>query len=229
MVGYNVGYHAHAAEGISDLYDSVRNHGKRVVERLLDFGILGEKSIAVHCIHTNAAELEILKETKTSVVHNPESNMGNAVGCSPVIDMIKRGVKVGLGTDGYTSDMFESAKVANILHKHHLCDPRVGWSEVPKMLFEENKTIAEAYFSKPLGEIKKGAYADIIIVDYIPHTPLTASNISGHVLFGMSGRAVDTTIVNGKILMRDKKLVFIDEEKIMAKARLQASKLWERI
>jgi putative selenium metabolism protein SsnA len=229
MEGLNAGYHVHTAEGIDDLYDSLRNHGKRVVQRLMDFDILGEKSIAVHCIHTNGAEMEMLKATNTNVVHNPESNMGNAVGCSPVIEMMKRGVRVGLGTDGYTSDMFESMKVANIIHKHHLCDPRVAWAEVPEMLFENNRKIAAAYFNKPLGILKEGAYADIIVVDYIPHTPMNGNNFNSHVLFGMTGRAVDTTIINGKVLMQERKLLIADEEEILARSRELSNKLWNRI
>lgn len=229
MEGANAGYHVHTAEGIDDLYDSLNKYGKRVVQRLYDFDILGEKSLAVHCIHTNGLEMDILKDTKTNVAHNPESNMGNAVGCSPVIEMMKRGIRVGLGTDGYTSDMFESVKVANIIHKHHLCDPRVAWGEVPKMLFENNRDIASVYFSKPLGILESGAYADLIVVDYNPHTPMTASNINSHILFGMTGRSVDTTIVNGKVLMKDRQLVGLDEESILAKSRSLSEKLWARI
>jgi putative selenium metabolism protein SsnA len=229
MQGVNAGYHVHTAEGIDDLYDSLNKYGKRVIERLLDFDILGEKSIAVHCIHTNGLEMDILKATKTNVVHNPESNMGNAVGCSPVIEMMRRGIRVGLGTDGYTSDMFESMKVANIIHKHHLCDPRVAWGEVPKMLFKNNREIAKTYFSKPVGVLEEGAYADLIIVDYNPHTPMTEANINSHVLFGMTGRSVDTTIVNGKVLMKERKLLIADEEEIFSKSREAAEKLWRRI
>ncbi|MCM0648210.1 putative aminohydrolase SsnA [Clostridium swellfunianum] len=229
MEGLNAGYHVHTAEGIDDLYDSLNKYGKRVVQRLLDFDILGDKSIAVHCIHTNGMEMDILKATKTNVVHNPESNMGNAVGCSPVIEMMRRGIKVGLGTDGYTSDMFESMKVANIIHKHQLCDPRVAWGEVPQMLFENNRDIAKAYFSKPVGVLEAGAYADVIVVDYNPHTPMTETNINGHILFGMTGRCVDTTIVNGKILMKNRELLIIDEERIISKSREVAEKLWKRV
>ena len=229
MEGVNAGYHVHTAEGIDDLYDSLSKYGKRVVQRLYDFDILGEKSLAVHCIHTNGLEMDMLKDTKTNVAHNPESNMGNAVGTSPVIEMMKRGVRVGLGTDGYTSDMFESMKVANIIHKHHLCDPRAAWGEVPTMLFENNRKIANVYFNKPLGVLKEGAYADVIIVDYTPHTPMTANNINGHILFGMTGRSVDTTIINGKVLMKDRQLVNIDEIEVLQKSREVSNKLWERI
>ncbi len=227
--GLNAGFHAHTAEGIEDLHYNLKNHGKRVVERLKDFDILGEKTIAVHCIHVNERELDLIKESNTAVVHNPESNMGNAVGCSPVIHMMNKGIVVGLGTDGYTSDMFESFKAANILHKHNLCRPDVAWEEVPKMLFENNVDIAKRQFGCDVGVIKENAKADIVIVDYIPHTPMNENNYNAHILFGMSGRSVETTIINGKIIMENRELIGIDEEKIFAKARNLSEKLWNRI
>ena len=223
-----LGFHVHTAEALADVTHCQNHYGKRVVQRLNDFGILGRKTIASHCVHVNEQEINLLKESKTNVVHNPESNMGNAVGCSPVLSMLQQGVTVGLGTDGYTCDMFESLKVANILHKHQQQNPSVGWGEAPAMLFEQNAVIAGAHFERPLGKLMPGAYADIIIVDYNPPTPLCANNINSHVLFGMSGRGVDTTMINGKILMAERKLVGIDEEQIMAKARELALKLWQR-
>lgn len=227
--GIDAGFHIHVAEGIDDLYDSLRNHGKRVVERLMDFDILSDKTIAVHCIHVSSAEIDILKKTNTNMVHNPESNMGNAVGCSPVIEFMKRDLNVGLGTDGYTSDMFQSIKVGNLIHKHNLCDPNVGWSEIPTMAFENNRKISAKYFNKETGILKKGAYGDVIIVDYDPLTPLNETNINSHITFGMVGRSVTHTIVNGKVLMKDRELQGIDEKQIFVKSRELASKLWNRI
>ncbi|MCJ8343113.1 MAG: putative aminohydrolase SsnA [Cetobacterium sp.] len=90
MEPYDNGYHIHVAEGYTDLENSLKVHGKRVVERLNDFGIFREKTIAVHCIHVNSHELDIIEKAKCNVVHNPESNMGNAVGCSPALHMMKR-------------------------------------------------------------------------------------------------------------------------------------------
>lgn len=229
MEGLDAGYHIHTSEGIDDLYDSLRNHGKRVVERLMDFDILSDKTIAVHCVHVNSREMEILKQTNTNVVHNPESNMGNAVGCSPVLEFIKRGINVGLGTDGYTSDMMESIKVGNIIHKHNLCDPNVGFNEISSMVFDNNRKISAKYFNKEVGTLKEGAYGDVIIVDYNPLTPLNENNINGHIIFGMSGRCVTDTIINGKVVMRNRVINKVDEEKIFSKSRELAQKLWERI
>lgn len=226
--GSGVGYHVHTAEAVDDLIDSMKKYGKRVVDRFQDFGILGPKTITAHCVHINEEEMALLKQSRSRVVHNPESNMGNAVGAAPVIEMIQQGVFVGLGTDGYTSDMFESYKVANILHKHTNEDPSAAWVEIPTMLFENNPVICQEYFDKPLGCLKPGAYADVIIVDYNPPTPMGPDNINGHILFGMSGRAVDTTIINGRVVMHNRQLQGIDEGQIYAKARELAHKVWER-
>lgn len=225
----NTGYHIHIAEGIEDLDHCLQHHGKRVVERLMDFDILGEKTIAAHCIYVDSHEMDLLHETNTMVVHNPESNMGNACGCPPTMEIVHRGILTGLGTDGYTHDMLESYKVANVLHKHHLRDATVAWSEVPEMLFSGNAKIAGRYFKKEVGVLKEGAAADVIVLDYIPHTPLDASNINGHILFGMTGKHVVTTIGNGKVLMKNRKLQGIDEEKVMSEIRVESAKLWKKL
>lgn len=224
-----VGYHIHVAEGIEDLHHCLKHYGKRILDRLYDWNILGQKTITAHCIYVNRHEMELLKETDTMVVHNPESNMGNACGCPPTMEIVHHGVLAGLGTDGYTHDVLESYKVANVLHKHHLCDATAAWGEVPKMLFEGNAKIAGRYFKKELGVLKEGAAADVIVTDYIPRTPMNASNINGHILFGMTGRSVVTTMCNGKVLMKDRVLVGIDEEKALADVRSEADKLWKSI
>ena len=225
----NAGFHVHTAEGIGDLHDSLAKYGKRVVERLHDAGILGDKTLAIHSIHINAAEMELLKKTNTAAVHNPESNMGNEVGCTPALQMMERGVLLGLGTDAFTQDMFESVKVANIIHKHHNCDSNVGFMEAFNMLFKNNSAICARYFKKPVGIIKKGAYADIIVVDYIPHTPMHVGNLAGHIIFGLMGRCVDTTIINGRFVMKDRVMQTTDEEAVLAKSRQQAANFWSRV
>ena len=224
-----VGYHIHVAEGIEALHDCLKKYGKRIVDRLMDFNILGEKTLLGHCIYINPHEMDLIKDTNTMVVHNPESNMGNACGCPPTMELVHRGILTGLGTDGYTHDMIESYKVANVLHKHHLCDANAAWGEVPKMLFENNAAIANRYFKTPLGVLKEGAAGDVIVVDYNPPTQLDASNINGHILFGMTGRDVVTTVANGRVLMKDREIKVIDVEEAMAKCREESAKLWHSI
>lgn len=225
----NTGIHLHVAEGILDLHECLKKYGKRIVDRIYDWNLLGEKSMLAHCIYINSHEMDLIKETDTMVVHNPESNMGNACGCPPTMEIFHKGVLTGLGTDGYTHDMTESYKVANVLHKHHLCDPNAAWGEVPEMLFTNNAKMANRYFKKELGIIKKGAAADVIVVDYIPNTPMNGNNINSHVLFGMTGRCVTDTIANGKVLMRNRELTVIDEEAAWAKVREGAAKLAKKI
>lgn len=225
----NGGFHVHCAEGIEDVADSLAKYNQRVVERWYKRGVLNEKGIAVHCIHLSDEEIDMLKESKVAVIHNPESNMGNAVGIAPILEMMKRGVLVGLGTDGYTADMTESYKVANIIHKHEAKLPSVGWVEPPKMLFDNNKTIVNRLIDGSVGTLKAGEYADVIIVDYNGPTPLNETNLNSHILFGVTGRNVDTTIINGKIVMDERKLVNIDEERVAAKSVELAQKLWNRI
>ncbi len=224
-----VGFHVHVAEGIEDLEDSLAKSGMRVVERLDKFGILGTKTIAAHCVHIDDHEIELLRASQTQVVHNPESNMGNAVGVSPILKMIGQGVKVGLGTDGYTCDMFESAKVENVLQKHAAKSPSVAWAEVPQMLYSNNPQIAAGLFGGTFGELTEGAWADVIVVDYVPPTPMDSNNWSGHLLFGVSGRAVQTTVINGRVRMLDRELIDIDEEAICSRSRELAQSIWNRI
>ncbi len=228
MAGIDAGYHVHVAEGPGDEVDSEKRYGKRIVERFHDYGLTGDKAIFVHCIHINDAEKDILKNTGTAVVHNPESNMGNAVGCSPVLDMYQRGILLGLGTDGFVSDMLQAFKMANALQKHHNQHPSVAWGEIPAMLFDNNRVIAQRYFPTPTGMLRKNCAADVIISDYQPPTELSDKNINGHLLFGTTGRSVVTTIAGGRVLMEDRHLTELDGDGIVAKARECSKKVWER-
>ena len=220
------GFHIHVAEGMNDVYDSLRNYGCRPINRLLYNGILGDKTLLGHCIHISPAEMDIIRETGTMVVNNPESNMGNAVGCSPVLQMMQKGILVGMGTDAYTHDMLESLKVFLIIQRHQAALPNVAWGEDMQMLFENNRMIAEKYFGRKLGILQAGAAADVIVMDYKPFTPFSDENIDGHMLFGMMGKNCRTTIINGKVLYQDRAFKEIDEERINAWTMEQSRKLW---
>lgn len=229
LEGTEAGCHVHVAEGAADLYDSQHKYEKRVVERLYDHNVLGEKSLAVHCIHVDGREMDILAQTNTPVIHNSESNMGNAVGCSPIFTMMDKGILLGMGTDAYTQDMFESLRVANLIHRHQIGEPSIGFGECLNMLFNNNHIIANRHFSTPLGVIEKDAAADIIVVDYNPHTPLNENTIGGHMMFGVIGRNVDSTMVAGKFVMKDREILTVDEDKILADSRVQVADFWKRV
>jgi cytosine/adenosine deaminase-related metal-dependent hydrolase len=224
------GFHIHVAEAQSDQDWALKHCGKRVVERLKKFEILGPRSVAAHCIHVNRREMDLLAETQTAVVHNPQSNMNNAVGTANVIELTKRGALVGLGTDAMTTNMLEELRVA--LWGQHLRaqNPSVGFGEVTGALFANNPKIAERIFGLRFGEICEGAAGDIAIFDYDPPTPLERGNIFGHLVFGLSQATANTTIVGGRVLMENRKLnLNLDEARINARARELANDLWQRM
>lgn len=224
------GFHIHVAEAKSDQDYSEMRHKCRVVERLNQFGILGPKSIAVHCVHVNRREMGILAETQTAVVHNPQSNLNNAVGIADVVSLMQRGVLIGLGTDAMTTNMLEEVRVAVWAQHLRAQDPSVGFVEVVSALLSNNPAIAGRCFDLPLGELREGCVGDIVVIDYDPPTPLEAGNTFGHFVFGMSQAAVDSTIVGGRVLMQNKRLTLdIDEPRINARARELANRLWKRL
>jgi len=225
-----VGFHIHTAEGASDEWDSLNRSGLRVIDRLAKFDMLGPHTIAVHGVHFDAREIELIAENNTWVTHQPRSNMNNAVGVAPVESMLRMGIKVCLGNDGFSNGMWDEWKTAYLVHKlwHH--DPRrMNGADVAQMAIYNNAALANVFFpDAPIGVLKPGAYADIIFVDYHAPTPLTEGNLPWHILFGFQHSMVTTTIVAGKVLMKDHELLTLDEAEIAAKAREQAGKVWKR-
>src|SRR5258706_650228 len=225
-----IGFHIHTAEHESDEYDSLNKSGLRVIDRLKKHDILGPKTITAHGIHFDAREIQILVETGTWLSHQPRSNMNNGVGVAPIESMLRAGVKVCLGNDGFSNAMWEEWKTAYLLHKVHHRDPRrMGGFDVAQMAIYNNAALANVFFpSATIGPLIPGAFADIIFVDYHPNTPLTAGNLPWHIIFGVQQSMVTTTIVAGKILMKDRELLTLDEKEISAKASEIAPKVWER-
>jgi cytosine/adenosine deaminase-related metal-dependent hydrolase len=224
------GFHIHAAEGVADQEDSLHKSGKRVVARLYDAGVLGPRSILAHCVHVDPWEMEILRDTGTWVTHQPRSNMNNAVGVADVPAMLRGGINVGLGNDGFSNDMFAEIKTTYLVHKLQCADPRaMGGYDVMKMAYRNNGRLARVFWpDAPLGELLVGAYADLIFVDYHPFTELTAGNLPWHIVFGISGSLVTTTIAGGVVLMRDRQLLTLNEPAIAARARELSAAVWER-
>lgn len=225
-----IGFHIHTAESDADEWDSLNKSGLRVIDRLQKHDILGLNSIAVHGVYFDAREIEILAETGTWVTHQPRSNMNNAVGVAPVESMLRMGIKVCLGNDGFSNAMWDEWKAAYLVHKlwHH--DPRrMNGADVAQMAIYNNAALANVFFPKaPIGVLIPGAYADIIFVDYHAPTPLNAGNLAWHILFGFQQSMVTTTIVDGKVLMKDRELLTLDEAEIAAKSRERAAKVWKR-
>jgi putative selenium metabolism protein SsnA len=222
------GFHVHVSESTFDPDDSLARSGKRVVHRLHDAGVLGERSICAHCIHVDESELDVLAATRTNVVHNPQSNMNNAVGRADVRAMLERGICVGLGTDGMSAGLLDDVRLVNLLHKHGTGDPRAGFMEAGKLLLENNARIASRCFDRPVGVLAAGHKADVIVIDYEPATPFAADNLLGHVLFGLPSARVRHALVDGQLRMRDGEVLGVDKRAVATEARARAADVWQR-
>ncbi len=223
------GFHIHVAEDAADEYDSLAKSNLRVVDRLYKHGVLGPQTIAAHAVNIDTRETEILAETGTWVTHQPRSNMNNAVGIAPVESFMRAGVKVGLGNDGFSNAMWEEWKAAYLVHKAWNRDPRRMQADtIAQMAIVNNSKLASEYFGKPIGTITPGAQADLIFVDYHPFTDMDSGNLPWHIVFGFQESMITTTIVAGKILMRDRKLLTLDEAAIAQEAKKLAEQTWKR-
>lgn len=226
----DTGFHIHVAEHEADEYDSLFKYDKRVVNRLALAGILGPKSIVAHAIHVDPAEKNMLNDTGTWVTHQPRSNMNNGVGAADIEGMLRLGIPVCLGNDGFSNNMWAEWKTAYLLHKVVHRDPRrANGMDIAQMAIYNNAALAGVFWPElPIGRLEVGAAADIILVDYHPTTPLTAGNLPWHIIFGFEIDMVTTTIVAGRILMRDRQLLTLDEAEITARSRELAKGVWQR-
>ncbi len=223
------GCHIHLLEDPVDRRETQRKYGvSSVVERLINKGVLAPGSLAAHCIHLEEQEKDWLAASGSFATHQPQSNMNNAVGRTDVAGMLRRKLLMGIGTDGMTPDVKADIRTAAWLHKHDLKDPNFGWTEIQSMALKNNPRIYQAVSGQPLGRIQPGYLADLILLDYWPPTEMTGENFWGHFLFGIIEAPVNTTIVNGKVVMRERVIPHIDEEKIAYEARVVARRVWER-
>ena len=228
----NMGAHIHVAEGPEDETQCVAEHGMRVVERLDRFGLVRPNSILVHCLHLNEEEKDLVGERDAVVVHNPRSNMNNAVGLFNLDSFLSRKVLTGLGTDGLGANMLGELFTAGLLQKHSREDSlAAAFPSLQRLLFNNNPAIVERLLGITVGRIAPEYPADIALVDYTPPTPLTPGNLLGHLLFGVAVHAlrVSDLLVAGRPILRDGRFVNLEEEAIYAHAREQAKALWERI
>jgi putative selenium metabolism protein SsnA len=215
------GLHIHVAEDIWEQQHSQELYQMRVVERLASVGLLSPRTILAHGVHLNERELALIQESGAWLVHNPKSNQNNRVGYATSALQLP---KVALGTDGIGADMIEEARFAYLRARDAGFDvgPDWAWS-----LLHQSQRLAGQLFDEPLGLLRSGAPADIIVLQYDPPTPLTAENFVGHLMYGMSSAMIRDVIVAGRVLMRDRKLVTVNEAKIRALGREQAPRLWQ--
>ena len=219
----SIGISAHVAESKSVVEFTQQEHGKRgVVEFLDDFAIPGRNSIFAHCVHISDHEIQILKERGTSVSHNPVSNMMLGDGVAPVVAMLREGVNVALGTDGaasnHSQDLFETMKTASLLQKVHHQDAGV----IDPYAVLRMATIGGARalgIAAQAGTIEVGKRADLILLhlDTIHNQPV--NDLFSQLVHCAKASDVQTVIVNGRVLMRDRQLQIAEESKILEQAR----------
>lgn len=226
-----IGYHIHGSEGPEDPIDATAKYKMRTLFRLKELGILGEKTIVAHGIHLSEPEKDLLALCDSIVSHQPQSNMNNAVGTADVLGLLERGVVVGLGNDGFGSNLLDDLKAVYLLQKHAHADPKVlDMDQAHRLFFQNNYAIAKRLLGVDLGQVKAGYQADLILVDYDPPTPLDAGNMMGHFIFGMCSRFdVTTAFVKGKLVMRERQVLGVDLQRAYANARQQAQAMWDRI
>ena len=223
------GFHVHAAEDEIDVSTTMDRYGRGIMDRFLDFGIAGPKTIFVHGVLFASRELDLLRSTDSMLVNNPESNMNNGLGVAPILDMLKHGVLVGVGTDGMSSHMISQARAMYLHQRTYHRDPTVAFGEACDILLRNNREICNRLFREPRGALATGQLADIIIPDYVPFTPLDAETFFGHLLFGLSFTRVRTTISRGEVIVDDGQILHLDEDEIRAKCAERATRIWSRI
>jgi 5-methylthioadenosine/S-adenosylhomocysteine deaminase len=217
---YNVVNHIHLSETKSEVEGCVEKNKMRPAEYLDSIGFFSEKTLAAHCIWLNEKEISILAENGVSVSHCPVSNMKLASGVMPLVKMQKEGVNISLGTDGAASnnslDMFETMKLTALLHK--LNDMNAAVANAEDVLKCATINGAEAlYLEKEIGSIEIGKKADLIILNVEKaHWKPTWNPIS-NLVYSAKSCDVETVICNGKVIMQDRKILTLDEEKILDK------------
>jgi len=211
----------HVAETKNEVQEIKSHYGKTPVRHLHHLGVLDEKTIAVHCNWVDQEEIEILSDCSVGVSHNPESSMKLAAGTAPVPAMLEKGVAVGLGTDGCASnndhDLFTEMDSAAKVHKIMKMDPTVMDAKTVLEMATLNGAKALGLDNK-IGSIEPGKCADIIILDMNkPHlTPMY--NPYSHLVYAAKGSDVIHSIINGRLVMENRKLLTLDPDKIMARA-----------
>ena len=224
---YDVLLHTHCSETRKEVYDVLKKYGSRPLEQLKKNGVLTEKTILAHCGWITKEEVKEIARAKACVSHNPVSNMKLATGgFTPLPELFDANAIVTLGTDGAASnnklDMFETMKFAALIHKHHRWDASV----VTAQQTLDMATINASKFFGIDGSIEEGKKADIICLEITPNL-VPRHNIISHIVYAASGFNVSDVIINGKMIMNDRKFIYIDKNKIMEEAEKAKEELLE--
>jgi 5-methylthioadenosine/S-adenosylhomocysteine deaminase len=220
-------YHApiliHTAEMKKEWDDSLKNNGMSPVQYLDKIGVLGPDVVSAHCIYVDEADRKTLAQRQVGCVHNPSSNMMLASGVSPVAEMRAAGVAVGLGTDGPAGsnndlNLMEEMDLAAKLAKITKMDPlALNAKAVVEMATIEGARAL--HMEKEIGSLESGKKADLILVSLDEPNAVPMYDVYAQLAYALKGSDVDTVVIGGRVVMRDRKLLTVNEEQAMAKAR----------
>jgi 5-methylthioadenosine/S-adenosylhomocysteine deaminase len=225
---YGVRIHIHVSETQKEVFDILEAHGKRPFEYLDELGFLGSEVTAAHAVWLSKNEIDIIKHSEVKLSHNPSSNMKLSSGVSPVSGLLNKDVCVSIGTDGPASnnnmDMFEEMKITALLQKVTTMDPTVlNAEEVFKMAtINGAKSLG---LEDQIGSIEVGKKADITLIDARSPQLTPFRNPISHIVYSANGGNVDTVICNGEILMKNRKLLTLDENMILEAAQNASEEL----
>ncbi|MBI1875895.1 MAG: amidohydrolase, partial [Acidobacteria bacterium] len=225
---YEVPLIIHLAETVDEVTIAREKHKLSPVGYLESIGLWGPRTLAAHAVHVQETDIPVLKRYAVGISHNPESNMKLASGTAPVPQFLRAGLNVGLGTDGAASnndlDMFEAMRQAAFLHKHATGDPRVVGAPVAL----EMATIGGARalgMDRQIGSLEAGKRADLIVVSMASARQTPMYDPVSHLVYATRGDDVTTTVVNGRVVMRDRKVLSLNEPDVLAAARAFARKV----
>jgi 5-methylthioadenosine/S-adenosylhomocysteine deaminase len=229
------GIHVHLNESLTEVENSKERFGRRPTEVAYDSGLLGPDCVAAHCVWLSDRELAMMAETGTSIAHCPSSNAKLGNGIARVPEMLAAGITVGLGHDAAessnTCDLFQVMKFASLVHRAARVDASL--QQAPDVLAMATRNGAAA-LGHETGQLAVGRKADVILVDtrnvmFTPLLPGHPDQLYSHLVFAANGSAVDTTIVDGRVLMRGRQLLTMDEPEILRQANRGLARVLDRI
>jgi 5-methylthioadenosine/S-adenosylhomocysteine deaminase len=218
---YGAPWVIHLGETQSEVEEVLKKYGRRPVMQMERMGLLSPDLIACHCVWLTEGEMDLLAKRGVRVVHNPESNMKLAAGVAPIPDLLRRGIRVGLGTDGCASnnnlDMFQEMDMAAKVHKVHRLDPTV----MPAETVLEMATLGGARvlgMEREIGSLEVGKRADVIILDLEKPHLQPVYNVVSQLVYAAIGADVRDVFIDGKPVMRNRRLLTLNEEEILRAA-----------
>lgn len=208
----------HLSETEAEDEISIKNFDKKYcIDRLFDIGLLTKKTILASTNYIDDTDMDIIKEARSGIVLSPSSAYYKGLDFAPIEDLIERGIPLGFGSDGIYHSIISEASFAHRILRQKLKGYNSGNAEISNILTKSSYNLANNFVSKSIGEIKPGAAADLIFVDYLPENEITPENLHTHLIFGILQSRVASSVINGNLVMKDFELVGIDEADLNSK------------